>query len=215
VAPITPFRPPVSAKEVLGRDRLRAEERLAKALDIEAKAEKALDEAFCNHESNMTAGTAQVLRTCMEAYHKARQQVRELTADVQKAQYERLDAAKWRKQREQLLSDLKSQYDGRGIHYELQCELLADTIIMIRQMQESGRDVPTDEFRQLVTQANQITDSLRRYTESTKTEVIAQQVQMACIALLERVVEPLAPPELFEKIVERARLMLESGDDAA
>jgi hypothetical protein len=153
-------------------------------------------------------------RTAYRRWFEIQQQATTLESEARRRQLESLHLYKTRFQ--QTYDDLYAQYGDLGPHYRILVERAAAIDARINIIENSGRDLPTDELVELNKLHTSLVNQLQRYTEATKTESLTRQTQETIQQLMIIIEHRVAPsnPTLWREIVHDVRTQVEAIQSA-
>jgi hypothetical protein len=148
-------------------------------------------------------------RVAYRRWFDIQHQATSLEQEARRRQLESLQL--FRHHYEQTYQDLFEHYGDLGPQYRLLVERLAAVDARIKVLDQSTRDVPTDELMEMNKLHTQLLNQLQRYTEATKTESLTRQTQETIQSLMIIVEHRVAPanPQLWREIVHDVRTAVE------
>lgn len=155
----------------------------------------------------------QALRKQRNAYRRWFEIQHQATAMEQEVRRRQLESLViFRSFYEDTYTQLMDAYGDLGPQYRLLVERAAALDARIKVMDQSARDVPTDEVAEMNKLHLSLMNQLQRYTEATKTESLTRQTQETIQQLMIIVEHRVSPtnPQLWREIVHDVRTAVET-----
>jgi hypothetical protein len=152
------------------------------------------------------------IRNAYRRWFEISAQAADLAQLVRRTALEIASNQQWDRLRDDLIVELKEQFDG-GPHYDLLCERVGSLTVRLKQMEASGRDFSPGEHAQLNAQLLSYINQLQKYTEAMKSESISREAQTVAENILQIVEKHCAVtyPELWLTVMKDVRAALESA----
>lgn len=124
------------------------------------------------------------------------------------------DDSYWSDRARELQEHFTDQYGDRGPQYEVLIRRLVFAEISVEQLEKSGRNFDTGEWRGANKAVLDAIQALQKYTESQKSEMIQTAQQRAMLVIMEIAERVIAPkyPEAWARVVEEIERQLPAGD---
>lgn len=149
-------------------------------------------------------------------WERLSEKVQEQAEKVHRIELEVKQSNRWLEEFTATKNILSAHYQGQGPHYDMICEVAADSFIRMRRIRASGRDATGREVLDLQTMFNNNIKRLQQYTESQKTEFVNAAVDKACKQLIS-VIEPImrqAAPDAWRHASKEVFKVLKGGKAA-
>lgn len=142
-----------------------------------------------------------------------RDRVERATARLDRVVYERAIEARWLQREHEVLDELRQQYAGLGVQYEILARRVTAATLRAERLEASGREVDAGEWQKVAAEVRANVQAMQRYTETEKSEVLQVQVNQKVVGVLrelETLIQPQSP-ELWQQVLHHIRRTLSSG----
>jgi hypothetical protein len=124
------------------------------------------------------------------------------------------DDGYWEERARDLIEQFTEAYGDRGPQYEVLIKRLVFAEISVEQLERSGRNFETAEWRSANKAVLDAIQALQKYPESQKSEMIQTAQQRAMLVIMEIAERVIAPkyPEAWARVVEEIERQLPAGE---
>lgn len=149
-----------------------------------------------------TAASISKYRSCWEVYTDADAAYKKSLHDGKQGSLERTDTRQFKSRVAERYTRIYKDYDGMGAVYEVLCSQLAECVVRMELLGESGR-TNTDDFRTMLDLQTKIVAQIQKHTESTKSESVSNEAKEMVKNVL-TAIEPVIAnenPVLWKKVM--------------
>ena len=187
-------------------------ERARENLTTQIHALELLRETMIDAERDIRAKPARYQALC-QSYDRQYASVCKAEEAVIRLEDVDADDGYWALRAEELARDLSEEYGQRGPQYDILIRRLVFAEVSVEQLEKSGRNFDTGEYRNANRAVLEATQALQKYTESQKSEVVQKAQQNAMLLIMEVAERVIAPkyPEAWAMVVDEIERLLPAG----
>ncbi len=187
-------------------------ERARENLNTQIRSLELLREAMVDSERDIRQKPARYQGLC-QSYERQYLSVCKAEEAIIRLEDIAADDGEWVQRAADLTEQLSEEYGQRGPQYDILVRRLVFAEVSVEQLEKSGRNFETGEYRNANRAVLEATQALQKYTESQKSEVVQKAQQTAMLMIMEVAERVIAPkyPEAWAMVVDEIERLLPAG----